>query len=52
MTPTIECSDDQSMQMPTASILCSDLFFQENHQTSASDKINSSPTHGKFNIDI
>jgi len=51
MTPTIQCFDDHSMQMPPASILCNNLFFQENHQTSASDRINSSLTHGKFKFD-
>ncbi|KAE9530572.1 hypothetical protein AGLY_011034, partial [Aphis glycines] len=48
MTPTIQCFDDQSMQMPPASVLCNNMFFQENHHqlTSASDKTNSRP--GKF----
>jgi len=48
MTPTIQCFDDQSMQMPSASVLYNNMFFQENHHqlTSASDKTNSRP--GKF----
>jgi len=48
MTPTIQCFDDQSMQIPPASVLCNNMFFQENHHqlTSISDKTNSRP--GKF----
>jgi len=45
MTPTIQCFDDQSMQKPPASVLCNNMFFQENHHqlTSTSDKTNSRP---------
>ncbi|XP_001951311.2 uncharacterized protein LOC100163859 [Acyrthosiphon pisum] len=45
MTPTIQCFEDQSMQMPPASVLYNNLFFQENHQqrTSATDRTNSRP---------
>lgn len=46
MTPTIECFDDQSVQMPPATVLCNNLFSQANHQTSASDRID--PSSGKF----
>lgn len=49
MTPTIQCFDDQSTQIP-ASILCNNLFFQENHQTSASDRMSSNS--GEFNFCI
>lgn len=41
MTPTIQCgSDDQSMQISPPSGFCSNLFFQQNRQTSspASDR--------------
>jgi len=31
------------MQIPPASVLCNNIFFQENRQTPASEKINSSP---------
>lgn len=52
MTPTIQCFEDKSMQMPPASVLYNNLFIQENrHQlTSASDRTNSRP--GKFIIDL
>ncbi|XP_025405521.1 uncharacterized protein LOC112679818 [Sipha flava] len=43
MPPTIQCFDDQSMHMPPATVLCGGLFYQENHQTSASDRVNPSP---------
>jgi len=42
MTPTIQCFDDHSMQMPPASVLRNNLCFQESSQTSASDRISSS----------
>ncbi|XP_060868969.1 uncharacterized protein LOC132943857 [Metopolophium dirhodum] len=45
MTPTIQCFEDQSMQIPPASVLHNNLFFQENHHqlTSATDRTNSRP---------
>ncbi|XP_015371942.1 PREDICTED: uncharacterized protein LOC107167427 [Diuraphis noxia] len=45
MTPTIQCYDEQSMQMPPASVLYNNIFIQEDrHQlTSASDRTNSRP---------
>ncbi|XP_022164326.1 uncharacterized protein LOC111029583 [Myzus persicae] len=45
MTPTMQCFDDQSMQMPPASVLYNNIFFQENHHqlTSASDRTNPRP---------
>lgn len=47
---TIQCFDDHSMQQmsPATAAYCDNLFIQENHQTSASDRIN--PSVGKFNF--
>lgn len=50
MTPTIQRYEEQSMQMPPASVLYNNIFFQEDrhHLTSTSDRTNSMP--GKLTI--
>lgn len=47
---TIQCFDDNSTQQmsPATATSCDNLFIQENHPTSASDRIN--PSVGKFNF--
>ncbi|KAL5243881.1 hypothetical protein ACI65C_011291 [Semiaphis heraclei] len=48
MTPTIQRYEEQSMQMPPASVLYNNIFFQEDrhHLTSTSDRTNSMPDVG------
>lgn len=48
MTPTIQCFDDHSVQIPPAEVQYDNIFFQEHHQISQSDRINSIP--GKINF--
>lgn len=50
MTPTIQCFDDHSVQMPPAEVQCDDIFFQEHLQMSQSDRINSVPGKNNFHI--
>lgn len=50
MTPTIQYFDDHSVQMPPAEVQYDNIFFQEHHQMSQSDRISSSP--GKINFYI
>lgn len=46
MTPTIQCFDDHSVQIPSAEVQYDNIFFQEYHQMSQSDRVNS----GKINF--